>query len=411
MHNRRNFLKQTGSLLSLSLLPSLPLFSEDPSFEIFHFTPISETERLTRIQKAQNLLKSTNTRALILDAGTSMEYFTGLRWYPSERSLLAIIPEEGELLYICPAFEEDRLSELPKIKGQVITWDEHENPFEIAIHQFQKRQLKPGKIGIEDKARFFIADGLKALKSPYQFVIGNDIIIPCRSIKTTHEIELMQIASNITLKAIDYALTFLEEGVNASKIAERIAFAHQKMGALHDFADVNFGIASSFPHGSSKRAPLKKGDTVMIDVGCRVGGYCSDITRTYVFGMASDYQKQIFELEQKAQLAGFAAAQLGAPCENIDIAARKVITDAGMGPGYKLPGVPHRTGHGIGMNGHEWPYMVKNNKTILQAGMCFSIEPTIAVPGQFGIRLEDCVYMTEKGPEWFSRPVQSLLVI
>lgn len=411
MFNRRDFIKNSGLFIGATSISSTWLQTNEPEFETVKFTPITDAERIERIKKAQSLMQRTQYRALILDAGTSMEYFTGLRWYPSERSLLAIIPADGELLYICPAFEEDRFNELGKIKGNVITWDEHENPFQIAIQQFKKLGLKPGIVGIEDKARFFISEGLRSVSKSYQFLLGNDIIIPCRSIKSAHEIELMQLASNITLKAIDYATGFLEEGISSAKITEKIVFAHQKMGAQHDFADVNFGIASSFPHGSSKRGPLKKGDTVMMDVGCRVGGYCSDITRTFVFRVASDYQKQIWDLEQKAQLAGFAAAKLGAPCENIDIAARKVITDAGLGPGYKLPGVPHRTGHGIGMNGHEWPYMVKNNKTLLEPGMCFSIEPTIAIPGQFGVRLEDCVYMTENGPKWFSQPAEKLLVI
>ncbi len=411
MVNRRDFIKNTGLFLGMSQFPLLATSQTRSEFETIQFNPISNAERVERVQKAQRLMHEHQYRALVLDAGTSMEYFTGLRWYPSERSLLAIIPASGDPFYICPAFEEDRLNELPKLSGEVITWDEHENPFETAIQQFKKRDIKPGKIGIDDKARFFISEGLRDRSKSYQFVLGNDIIIPCRSIKSAHEIELMQIASNTTLKAIEYALPFLEEGISAAKVAEKIAQAHQKMGAQHDFADVNFGIASSFPHGSSKRGPLKKGDTVMIDVGCRVGGYCSDITRTFVFKTASDYQKQIWELEQKAQLAGFAAAKLGTACEEVDKAARKIITNAGFGPGYKLPGVPHRTGHGIGMNGHEWPYMVKNNQTLLEPGHCFSIEPTIAIPGQFGIRLEDCVYMTPQGPQWFTQPASSLILV
>lgn len=408
-NSRRTFIRQAS--FALLSIPFLNHSYSSAEFEKVTFTPISLAERAQRIQKAKNLMNEKGINALILDAGTSMEYFTGLRWYPSERSLLAILTNAGETFYICPAFEEDRLSELSKVPGEVITWDEHENPFQHCILQLQKRGIKKGKIGIEDKARFFIADGLRETSKDFQFILGNDIIVPCRSIKSAHEIELMQIASTITLKAIDYAIPFLKEGATAATIAEKIAFAHQQMGAQHDFADVNFGIASSFPHGSSKRGPLKYGDTVMMDVGCRVGGYCSDITRTVVFGKASDYQKQIWELEQKAQLAGFQAARLGVACEEIDFAARKVITDAGFGPGYKLPGVPHRTGHGIGMNGHEWPYMVKNNKTKLEPGMCFSIEPTIAIPGKFGVRLEDCVYMTSSGPKWFSQPATSLLEI
>lgn len=411
MENRRIFLKNSGLILGLSTLSFKSFLKEDPQFEQFKFSPITLDERKVRIQKAQQIMQKEFVQAVVLDAGTSMEYFTGLRWYPSERSLLAIIPSKGDIFYVCPAFEEDRLVELNKVAGDIFTWEEHENPFELTLKKLKEKGFKKGKIAIEDKARFFISEGLKKIGKEYNFVLGDEIIVPCRSIKSAHEIELMKIASNITLKAIDYAITFLKEGVTSAQISEKIAFAHQKMGAQHDFADVNFGIASSFPHGSSKRAPLKIGDTVMVDVGCRVGGYCSDITRTFVFGKASDEQKHIWNLEKKAQEAGFAAAKLGSPCENVDFAARKVVTDAGLGPDYKLPGVPHRTGHGIGMNGHEWPYMVKNNKTLLEPGMCFSIEPTIALPGKFGVRLEDCVYMTENGPQWFSKPAEQLIEI
>lgn len=406
---RRHFIKQSS--FALMSIPFIGSSNANETFEKVVFNPISLSERTERINKATKLMQEKGIGALVLDAGTSMEYFTGLRWYPSERSMLAILTQNGNTIYICPAFEEDRLNELSKVAGETITWDEHENPFQLTIKQLHKNGIRKGKIAIEDKARFFIADGLRDSSKDFQFILGNDIIIPCRSIKSTHEIELMQIASNVTLKAIEYALPFLKEGVSAAFIAEKIAYAHQQMGAQHDFADVNFGIASSFPHGSSKRGPLLNGDTVMMDVGCRIGGYCSDITRTFVFGKASQYQKEIWELEQKAQLAGFQAAKLGVACEEVDKAARKVITDAGFGPDYKLPGVPHRTGHGIGMNGHEWPYMVKNNKTLLEPGMCFSIEPTIAIPGKFGVRLEDCVFMTEKGPKWFSQPATKLLEI
>jgi Xaa-Pro dipeptidase len=411
--DRRDFIKTS----SLSLI-SLPILNKHfgqrsfPSdeFQKVIFNHITKEERLTRIAKAQKLLIENNMQALILDAGTSLDYFTGLKWYPSERSMLCIIPQKGDIQYICPAFEEDRFLEMDKIGDQIATWEEHENPFSLCIALLKRWGFSKGKLAIEENTRFFIADGLKKAGENFQIISGDPITIPCRLIKSKNEIELMQLANNCTLKAINYGLTFLDEGVTSKFISDKIAYAHAQMGAVHDFASVTFGLATSFPHGSSKKSPLKKGEVVMMDVGCRIGGYSSDITRTVVFGKASDKQKFIWELEQKAQLAGFKAAQLGVACEEVDFAARKVITDAGFGPNYQLPGLPHRTGHGIGMNGHEWGNMVKGNKQPLQVGMCFSIEPTIAIPGEFGVRHEDCVYMTENGPKWFTEPSSELSI-
>jgi len=379
-------------------------------FQKVIFNNINKEERLTRIAKAQKLLIENNMQALVLDAGTSLDYFTGLKWYPSERSMLCMIPKTGPIQYICPAFEEDRFLELDKIGDQVATWEEHENPFSLCFKLLNKLGIKSGQLAVEEQTRFFISDGLHKASKQFKIVSGDSITIPCRLIKSKNEIELMQLANNCTLKAINYALTFLEEGVTSKFISDKIAYAHTKMGAVHDFASVTFGLATSFPHGSSKRAPLKNGEVVMLDVGCRIGGYSSDITRTVVFRKPSEKQKFIWELEHKAQLAGFKAAQIGVACEEVDFAARKVITDAGFGPNYQLPGLPHRTGHGIGMNGHEWGNMVKGNKQPLQVGMCFSIEPTIAIPGEFGVRHEDCVYMTENGPKWFTEPSSELSI-
>ncbi|MHA8050207.1 M24 family metallopeptidase [Aquirufa sp. ROCK-SH2] len=404
---RRDFIKKSS--LSLIGLPLLNTYFNNSNkiieeFQLVKFNPITKEERLIRIAKAQRLLIENNIQALILDAGTSLDYFTGLKWYPSERSMLCIIPQNGHIQYICPAFEEDRFQELDKIGDQVSTWEEHENPFSLCFQILKKLGITKGQLAVEEQTRFFIADGLKKAGKNFQIISGDPITVPCRLIKSPHEIELMQLANNATLKAIEYAYTFLNEGVSTKFIADKIAYAHTQMGTVHDFAAVTFGLATSFPHGSNKKTPLKKGDVVMMDVGCRVGGYSSDITRTIVFGKATDKQKFIWELEQKAQLAGFKAAQLGVACEEVDFAARKVIIDAGFGPNYQLPGLPHRTGHGIGMNGHEWGNMVKGNKLPLQVGMCFSIEPTIAIPGEFGVRHEDCVYMTENGPNWFTEP-------
>jgi Xaa-Pro dipeptidase len=369
---------------------------------------IQNEERLARIQKAQNLLRQNKMVALVLDASTNMEYFSGIRWNPSERSMLAIIPVTGEITYICPSFEEDRFIEVKKIGSKVLTWDEHENPFKLVINLLKSLGFNQGQIAIEEQMRFFISDGIKKVGKSFKLVNADPITIPCRLIKSKNEIALMQKANDITALAIQFGLTFLSEGISPSIISQKITAKHNELGGQHRFASVTFGVASSFPHGSSRKQVLKKGDIVMLDCGCSVGGYESDITRTVVFGNATQQQIKIWELEKRAQAAGFAAAKLGEACENVDFAARKIIIDAGFGPGYKLPGLPHRTGHGIGMNGHEWGNMVKGNQLKLQVGMCFSIEPTIAIPNEFGVRLEDCVYMTENGPTWFSKPSPSI---
>ena len=347
-------------------------------------------------------------QAIILDAGINLNYFTGISWHPSERSMLALIPVQGDIQFICPAFEEDRFLELAPAGTKVQTWEEDENPFVLTTRVLKGIGINKGQIGIDEFCRFFIFDGLRKSDARYQFVSADSITIPCRIIKSAAEIALMQKANDATVKAIQAGIAALSVGCTPRQIAQKIAQTHTEQGAMHGFASVTFGVATSFPHGSSRKQVLKSGDVVMLDCGCSVGTYESDITRTIVFGEVSAKQQQIWDLEKKAQQAGFEAAKLGAPAENVDFAARKVLMDAGFGPDYKLPGLPHRTGHGIGMSGHEWGNMVRGNKAPLEVGMCFSIEPTIAIPGEFGVRLEDCVYMTEEGPKWFSKPSPSI---
>lgn len=403
MIQRRDFIK--SSIGISALMGNANLYTQAPS----ETSPISNEERIQRIGKAQELLQKNNMVALILDAGTTMQYFTGLSWYPSERSMLVIIPAKGELTYICPYFEEDRLLELIKIGKQVRTWHEDENPFELCIKTIKDFGFASGQIGIEEQTRFFISNGLQKAGQQFQLVSGDPVSVTCRLIKSPAEIALMLKANDITTLAIQAGIAALTEGCTPRQISQKIAQKHSELGAQHGFASVTFGVATSFPHGSSRKQILQKGDMVMLDCGCQVDGYESDITRTVVFGEPTQKQIDIWNLEKRAQQAGFEAAVLGAPCENVDLAARGLLVKAGFGPEYKLPGLPHRTGHGIGMDGHEWGNMVKGNKLPLQVGMCFSIEPTIAIPGEFGVRLEDCVYMTEHGPKWFSQPSPSIM--
>lgn len=399
---RRNFIK--GGLLA----STLSLQSSSSALTPIEFTPISAEERKMRVAKAQKLMAEKQIQAIILDAGINMNYFTGISWHPSERSMLAVIPVKGEINFICPAFEEDRFLEMAPAGTKVSIWEEDENPFALTTCVLKGIGIEKGQIGIDEFCRFFIFDGLRKSDASFQFVSADPITIPCRIIKSSAEISLMQKANDATVKAIQAGIAALSIGCTPRQISQKIAQAHAEQGAMHGFASVTFGVATSFPHGSSRKQILKSGDVVMLDCGCSVGGYESDITRTVVFGEPSVKQKQIWDLEKKAQQAGFEAAKLGAPAENVDFAARKVLIDAGFGPDYKLPGLPHRTGHGIGMSGHEWGNMVKGNKAPLEIGMCFSIEPTIAIPGEFGVRLEDCAYMTADGPKWFSNPSKSI---
>ncbi len=409
--SRKKFIKITAGTTAAGLFSPLSygngLKGKNPD-ELPNMTadakPISKEERGKRITKAQQLLAENQLEALILDCGSSLLYFTGISWWPSERPMLAIIPVNGEISYVCPAFEEGRLKEMITIGNKIYTWEEDESPYERVLEALESAGIRSGKIAMEESLRFFILDGIRKAAPDFEYV-GDPVTKSCRLIKSDAEIALMQKATNITMEAIKTGISQLREGMSQHDVSGIIASAHGRMGAVHDFALVCFAQASASPHGSILPQELKKGDIVLFDCGCRVHGYSSDVSRTIVFGAKpTKRQLEIWNLEKKAQAAGFAAVKLGATCESVDAASRKVITDAGFGPGYQLPGLPHRTGHGIGMDGHEWGYIVKGNKQELQPGMCFSIEPTIAIPGEFGVRLEDCVYMTEEGPKWFSQP-------
>ncbi len=371
--------------------------------------PITVEERQGRIGKAQKLLAEQKIEALILDSGTSLMYFTGIYWWPSERTMVAVIPAKGEPFYVCPGFEESRLRELIRFGKNVYVWQEDESPYRQIVTALKDAGIQSGNIGMEERLRFFIFDGVRKEASQYNYVSGTPVTMPCRLIKSKKELALIQKANDITVAGIKYGISQLHEGMTQGELSSVIADAQEKLGGSSADALVLFGESSAFPHGSVKPKTLKKGDIVLMDCGCQVQGYTSDITRTIVFGAEpTKRQLEIWNLEKQSQTAGFNAAKNGVACKEVDVAARKVITDAGFGPGYKLPGLPHRTGHGIGMDGHEWGYMVKGNKQLIQPGMCFSVEPTIAIPGEFGVRLEDCAYMTDEGPKWFSPVAKSI---
>lgn len=415
---RKDFIKLGAITLSAGALPVLAScstqpFTKKPESTLSSITidtnPISVKEQESRIAKAQNLLVKNNMGALILDCGTSLEYFTGITWWPSERTMVAIIPTKGTVKYVCPAFEEGRFREMVTIGNDVYVWQEDESPYRLVASVLKDAGIVSGNIGIEEQLRFFVLDGIQKAAPGLRCVSGDPVSVECRIIKSTAEIALMIKANEITLAAIKHGAAQLKEGMSQRDLSSIIMNAQRQLGGDPDFALCLFEKDAAFPHGTKSPSKLKKGEIVLMDCGCRVHGYSADITRTIVFGAApTARQLSVWNLEKEAQAAGFAAAKNGSPLGDVDAAARKVITDAGFGPGYKLPGLPHRTGHGIGMDGHEWGNALKGNERLLQPGMCFSIEPMIAIPGEFGIRLEDCVYMTTDGPKWFSKTSKSL---
>ena len=364
--------------------------------------PITLEERKGRIEKAQRLMREQRIDAIYLEPGSSMTYFTGMRWGTSERMFAAVIPARGELAWVCPKFEEERARELIKMGTDIRTWEEDESPYKRVAEIFRDRGVRTGTVGMEERVRFFLYDGIRKAAPALKYVDATPITAGCRMFKSPAELSLMQKANDITIVAYKATRDSMTEGMTQGEFAGNCASAFRALGTSGGIF-VSFGKYTAFPHGSIQPQQLREGDNVLIDDGCTVEGYQSDITRSTVFGKPTARQRQIWDLERKAQDAALAAARPGAPCEAVDAAARKVITDAGFGPGYKVPGLPHRTGHGIGLDGHEWTYLVKGNQTRLQPGMCFSDEPMIAIYEEFGVRLEDCFYMTESGPRTFSK--------
>ncbi len=373
-------------------------------------TPIQENEFHTRIHKACKLMKQQNIQATYLQAGTNLFYFTGMKWNASERMVGALLFPNGEIHFIAPQFEKGTILDFMLVQGEIHCWEEHENPYELFISIFKSKKIETGKIAIDESTPFFITNGIDQIQSSYQLINAKPITAGCRMYKSSNEIAIIQTAMDITLEVQKAAARILHPGISAKEVIDFINRAHIKYGVPSGsyFCIVLFGVDSSFPHGVKTPKKLEEGEVVLIDTGCRLHDYISDITRTYVYGNANDLQRKIWNLEKETQYAAFNAAQLGAPCANIDIASRKTLENNGLGPDYQLPGLPHRTGHGIGLDIHEWPYIVRNDKTTLASGICFSNEPMICVPNKFGIRLEDHIYMTENGPHWFTKPAHSI---
>jgi Xaa-Pro dipeptidase len=357
--------------------------------------PITDAERRARIDKAQRLMRENKLDAIVLEAGTSMFYFTGTGRTPGDRISALVIPAKGEVGWVVP---NTHLA--MKIGSDIRVVPNDADAFKKLAQLLKDRGAT--RVGIEERVRFAVYDGIRRQAPSLEFVSADPVTAGCRIIKSPAEIALLQRANDITIEAYRAAFTTMHEGMTNAELAKNISAAFNALGT-NGGAMAIFGKYTAFPHGSIAPQKLREGDLVLIDDGVSVEGYQSDITRTVIFGKPTDRQKYVWDLERKAQDAAFAAAQVGATCESVDAAARNVITKGGFGPGYKTPGLPHRTGHGIGLDGHEWTNFVKGNKTKIQPGMCFSDEPTIAIYGEFGVRLEDCLYITESGPKMFTK--------
>lgn len=375
-----------------SALPALP-------------APITAVERLDRVNRLAAAMGEAGLSAVLLGSTTSLRYFTGIAWSPSERLVGALIHANGAIDYICPAFELEKIEGLDRLPGGILTWEEEEDPYALA-----GRSLNAGaRLGVDDQVALFVYLGLRRALGDARLSDAGPLINRLRRQKSAAELSLMRRAKAITLEVQRRARAALTQGMMTSDVITYIDAEHRALsGGGSSFCLVSFGSDSCLPHGGEEDRALREGDVVLIDTGCRLDGYNSDITRTYVFGDPDQRVRDVWALEKEAQAAAFEAARLGAPCESVDAAARAVLTRAGLGPDYRLPGLPHRTGHGIGLDVHEAPNLVRGDVTPLAPGMCFSNEPMIVIPGAFGVRLEDHFYMGETGPVWFTPPAASI---
>ena len=396
--------------LKSSLPPSLAGLKSRKS----EAAPITREERRERLERARQLMRENALDAVVLMSGTSLNYFTGIRWWGGERMFAFVLPGKGSAFYVCPAFEEDRAREQivnapDGERSDLRIWQEDESPYRLVAQGLKERSLASGKLGIEETMRFFFADGIAKAAPQLTLTSATPVTAGCRMIKSPHEIALMRLAAQVTLTAYEAVYYALREGMTQEQVEDLIAAAYGQLGFPGD-ASVEVDEYTAYPHGSSTPQVIREGSIVMIDDGCTVEGYQSDITRTFVLGTlpekTGNKMKEVFEIVHRAQAAALSAARPGAECGAVDAAARKVITDAGYGPDYKY--FAHRLGHGMGMDGHEWPYLVRGNTTKLAANMTTSNEPGIYIRREFGIRLEDDMHITENGAELFTPQSQSL---
>lgn len=364
--------------------------------------PISKVEREDRIRKAQILMQAENIDALLLEAGSALIYFTGVKWRRSERFTGVIIPKEGDIVFITPYFEEPSVRESMAFEAEVRTWHEHEDPFKIVVDILRDRKILQGKLAIEETIRHFIVDGIAKLTNVTQLVSGKEITRGCRMFKSTNELALMQVANNVTLEAYRYVYKNIQVGMSPRDIGSMMSETSTSLGGVVQFSGVLLNEASAYPHGTKQPQQVKEGGMILMDCGCSVHDYVSDISRSWVFGEPTKKQRQVWNTVKQGQELALETAQVGVPAGQVDDVVRAFYTKMGYGPDYETPGLSHRLGHGIGIDGHEPINFVRGESTKLAPGMCFSDEPGIYIFGEFGVRLEDCLYITETGPKLFT---------
>lgn len=410
--DKRAFLKTStlaavGALLPVSAFSQTKRQSTLPDIDT-NLAPISVAERKARIAKVQQLMRQQGFSAIILEPGAAMDYFTGIKWWRSERLTSVVIPKEGDIAVVCPFFEEPSIRETLSVGDDIRVWQEHESPF-VRIQQVLKdKGLAKGKIGFEKTVRYFVLEGIMALLPNANHASAEPVILNCRMYKSDHELALMHKANEITLAAYQYVYSQLKVGMTQGQVKALMKSIQAKLGGSGAWCLALFNEASAYPHGTKQEQTIGEGSIVLMDSGCSFQGYQSDISRTFVIGEANKKQKQVWQTVREGQQIAFETAKIGVAAGKVDDAVRKYYSSLGFGPEYQLPGLSHRTGHGIGMEGHESVNFVHNEKTLLNRGMCFSDEPGIYLPGKFGVRLEDCLYMGKTKAHWFTEPPKSL---
>ena len=407
--NKRSLIKYTAAITAGSILSDSLVFAKKKEKDPIDFKSMTETaqpitpnERKQRLRKAQELMQAQGIEALVLEAGSALIYFTGVKWRRSERFTGAVIPKEGDMAFITPYFEEPSIRESMAFEAEVRTWHEHENPFEVIAGILNDRKINHGKLAIEETVRHFIVDGIQHGTSNFKTVSGNLITRGCRMYKSAAEIQLMQVANEVTLEAYRYVYKNIELGMRPQEISSMMSDATRKLGGVPQFSGVLLNEASAYPHGTKQPQQVKKNGIILMDCGCSVHDYESDISRTWVFGQPTKKQRQVWDTVKKGQEIALRTAKIDTPAGEVDDKVRTFYEGLGYGPGYQTPGLSHRLGHGIGIDGHEPVNFVHGETTKLAPGMCFSNEPGIYIFGEFGVRLEDCLYMAETGPELFT---------
>ena len=402
--NKRQFLKLSGvaGVAAVAGTQVLAPAADDLSDMTLSAEPIGVDERLSRVANAQRLMRQNDIDALLVEAGSALVYFTGVRWWRSERFTGAIIPREGDIAFVTPYFEEPSVRESMTFGDDVRTWHEHENPFDLVAGILADRGLESGRIGIEETVRHFIVDGVARAAPDFETVSGNVVTRGCRMFKSPAELALMQIANDVTLAAYRHVYAQVEVGMLPADVSRLMNDATRALGGSPRFASVLLNEASAYPHGTRQPQTVKEGGVILMDCGCEVHDYESDISRTWVLGEPTDRHRQIWNTVKRGQEIALETAVVGTPAGTVDDVVRRYYESEGFGPDYKTPGLSHRLGHGIGMDGHEPVNFVRGESTRLAPGMCFSNEPGIYVYGEFGVRLEDCLTITARGPELFT---------